>query len=149
MCAKVGNIWHTMDGQCYDEMNRNLWMVLLNAIMQTEEDSWPVMPVSGTRATPEGDDDEARPDDDSKIDSKDGVIAEAEANGMIADVEADDSSGVTNREDGDSVGVTLDPSTLQEDEVMGAGSEDTSATTDEDSNSKVPLLEGAETGEAK
>ena len=42
LLAQVGDIWYTTDGQCYDEMNRNLWMVLLNAIMQTADGAWPL-----------------------------------------------------------------------------------------------------------
>lgn len=40
LSLQVGDIWYTTDGQCYDEMNRNLWLVLLNAIMQTVDGSW-------------------------------------------------------------------------------------------------------------
>ena len=41
---QVGEIWYTMDGQCYDEMNHGLWIVLLNALMRTENGNWPAMP---------------------------------------------------------------------------------------------------------
>ena len=30
----VGNVWMTEDGECYDEMNRALWTVAFNTIMQ-------------------------------------------------------------------------------------------------------------------
>jgi hypothetical protein len=30
----VGTVWMTEDGQCYDEMNRNLWVVTFNTLMQ-------------------------------------------------------------------------------------------------------------------
>lgn len=30
----VGNVWMTEDGECYDEMNRNLWRISFNALMQ-------------------------------------------------------------------------------------------------------------------
>lgn len=39
----IGNVWMTEDGHCYDEMNRALWKVAFNAIMQTdtsEEDNF-------------------------------------------------------------------------------------------------------------
>lgn len=44
MSVQVGEIWHTTDGECYDEMNRGLWVVLLNALMRTEGGDWPAMP---------------------------------------------------------------------------------------------------------
>ncbi len=44
MLVQVGDIWHTTDGECYDEMNRGLWVVLLNALMRTEGGDWPAMP---------------------------------------------------------------------------------------------------------
>lgn len=49
---QVGDIWYTADGQCYDEMNRNLWMVLLNGIMQTVDGSWP-LPGGGSSSSPD------------------------------------------------------------------------------------------------
>mmetsp|Transcript_3550 Transcript_3550/g.10331 ORF Transcript_3550/g.10331 Transcript_3550/m.10331 type:complete len:816 (-) Transcript_3550:2377-4824(-) len=32
----IGNVWMTEDGECYDEMNRALWTVALNSIMQAD-----------------------------------------------------------------------------------------------------------------
>lgn len=144
MCAQVGDIWHTTDGQCYDEMNRNLWMVLLNAVMQTEEGSWSIMPVSESPAAAEGDEDEVRPDDGRKYDGTDGLNAGTKVSNSGMETEGDHDSVIGNPEDRDSaIG-----GALQGDDSAGDGAVDDSGDT-KGVISKVISGEEAETDEVR